>query len=236
MNALASAVKLHLNKREATLLVPLYITATVALISVLISLLFWRSGSQPGSEVWIESSQYNPGMLYALIGFLAYLGVQSVSTTFPFALTLGSTRRAFTGGTLLWAVITSAYLAAVFTLLTLIELATDHWFVGFYVFDVNVLGAGDIARLIPIVFLGTLTVLTLGGVFGASWVRFASRGPVVLGAGIAVIVIVALIVLIPAAASIAAAFQLWWLAVASIAIVLLSSIGTWLFLRPAIVR
>ncbi|MEO6826065.1 MAG: hypothetical protein ABI255_00445 [Microbacteriaceae bacterium] len=236
MSAIIPTVKLHLNKRETTFGVPLYITAVVALVSILISLVFWRSGSQPGTTGWIEGSQANPGILYALVGFLAYLGVQSVATTFPFALTLGATRRAFTGGTLLWAAIASAYLTAVFAVLTMVEIATEHWFVGFYIFDVYVLGAGDLTRLIPIVFLGALTIFTIGGVFGASWVRFGARGPQLIAVVLAVAIVLTLIILIPYAASIFAAFQLWWLAVAAVVAITLSSTGTWLLLRPAVVR
>ena len=236
MTAIMPTTRLHLNKREITFLVPLYITGTVALISVLISLLFLRSGGTPGSADWIAGSQLNPGMAYALPGFLVYLGVQSVATTFPFALTLGSTRRSFVGGTLLWAVIASAYLTAIMTVLTLIELATDHWFSNFYIFDIAVLGAGDLTRLIPIVFLSTLSMLTIGGVFGASWIRFGGRGPQLIGVGIAIVIIVALILILPAAPAIIAAFQLWWLAVLAAVVILLSSIGMWLVLRTAIVR
>ena len=86
-----STARLHFNKRETTLVVPLYITGLVALVSVLISLLYWRAGSLPGTDGWIEGSQANPGIAYSLAGFLGYLGVQSVATTFPFALTLGET-------------------------------------------------------------------------------------------------------------------------------------------------
>jgi len=49
MSAVLSTTKLHLTGRESTFLVPVYITATVALLSVLISLVFWRSGSLPGT-------------------------------------------------------------------------------------------------------------------------------------------------------------------------------------------
>lgn len=66
MNTTISTTKLHFNKRETTFLVPLYITATVAVISVLIAVLFWRGGSVPGTAEWIQSSQSNPGILYAL--------------------------------------------------------------------------------------------------------------------------------------------------------------------------
>lgn len=236
MTALLPTTKLHLNKREITFLVPLYITGTVAVISVLISLLFLRSGGTPGSPDWISGSQFNPGLAYALPGFLVYLGVQSVATTFPFALTLGSTRRSFVGGTLLWAVIASAYLTVILAVLTMIELATHHWFVNFYIFDIVILGAGDLTLLVPIVFLSTLSMLTIGGVFGASWIRFGGRGPQIIGVSIAIVIIVALIVVLPAAPAIIAAFQLWWLAVVAAAVIVLSSIGMWLVLRAAIVR
>ncbi len=236
MTALLPTTRLHFNKREISLLVPLYITGTVAIISVLLSLLFLRAGSVPGSPDWIAGSQMNPGLAYALPGFLVYLGVQSVATTFPFALTLGSTRRSFVGGTLLWAMATSAYLTLVFAVLTLIELATNHWFSHFYIFDIAVLGSGDLTRLIPIVFLGTLSMLTVGGVFGASWVRMGARGPQLIGASVAIVIIVALIIILPSAPAIIAVFELWWLAVLAAVVITLSSIGTWLLLRSATVR
>lgn len=236
MSNVISTTRLHLNKREATFAVPLYITAMVALISVLISLLFWRAGSLPGTADWIESSRMNPGMIYALSGFLVYLGVQSVATTFPFALTLGSTRRSFAAGTLVWNVIMSAYLTVVFALMLMLELLTNHWFIGFYIFDIYILGAGDFGMLFPIVFLSTLFLLTIGGVFGASWVRFGANGPVVLGVGIGLVIIIALIILIPQLPAILAAFELWWLAIAAIVAIVASSLGTWALLRSATVR
>ncbi len=236
MTALLATAKLHLNKRKITFLRPLFIAGTVALISVLIALLFLRGGSVPGSADWVSSSRLNPGMVYAFPGFLGYLGVQSVATTFPFALTLGSTRRSFAGGTLVWAIITSAYLAAVLAILTMIEIATGHWFSHFYIFDIIVLGGGNLALLIPIVFLGTLSLLTLGGVFGAAWIRYSAKGPQLIAASIVVVIIVTLIVILPSAPAIIAAFQLWWLAVLAVVVIALSSIGTWLLLRSAIVR
>ncbi len=236
MNALLATTKLHLNKREVTFQRPLIIAATVALISVLIALLFLRGGSVPGSEDWVASSRLNPGMLYAFPGFLGYLGVQSVATTFPFALTLGSTRRAFVGGTLLWAIIASAYLTAILAILTMIEIATGHWFSHFYVFDIIVLGGGNLALLIPIVFLGTMSLLTLGGVFGASWIRYGARGPQLIAVSAVIVIIVALIIILPTAPAIIAAFQLWWLAVLAAIVIALSAIGMWLLLRSALVR
>lgn len=236
MSAVIATVKLHINQREQALLVPLYITGTVAVISVLISLVFWRSGSFPGTEGWIQGSQSNPGMGYGLLGFLVYAGVAAVATTFPFALSLGTSRRAFITGTLLWQAFTAAYVALVLVALLGLELATDHWFFGFYIFDIFLLGAGDPIRLLAIVFLGVFTALSVGGVFASAWVRFGARGPQLIAAGLAVVVIVAVLVAIPSFAALAAAFELWWLAVLAGGVILLSAAGSWLLLRRAIVR
>lgn len=236
MSAVVSTVKLHLNQRAATFLVPLQIALGVGIISVLIALVFWRSGSQPGTAEWIQGSQFNPGIAYALIGFLVYFGVASVATTFPFALTLGATRRAFVAGTLLWYALTAVYIAVIFAVLNGIEQLTNHWFVGFYIFDVYVLGGGDTLRLLLIVFLGVFTALTVGGVFAAAWVRFGARGPQLVALGVVVVLGIAIAILIPSAEAIFAAFQVWWLAVAAGVVILLSAVGAWLLLRPATVR
>ncbi len=236
MSAVISTIKLHLNQRRVTFIAPLSIAGTVAIISVLISLVFWRAGSQPGSAGWIQGSQSNPGIVYALVGFLIYAGVASVATTFPFALTLGATRRAFIAGTLLWDAITAAYIAIIFAVLNVIELATHHWGVGFYIFDIYVLGAGNTPRLLLIVFLGVLSALTIGGVFAAAWVRFGIRGPQVIAVGVIFVLGIAAIAIVPDAAAIIAAFQLWWLAIAAGVVIMVSSIGMWLLVRRAIVR
>ena len=236
MNAVASTVKLHLNRRTETFVVPLTITGAVAVVSVLIALIFWRSGSQPGTEAWVQGSQSNPGIVYALLGFFGYLGVASVGATFPFALALGATRRAFVAGTLIWNAVTAAYVALILAVLTAVEVATNHWFAGFYIFDIHVLGGGDPLRLLPIVFFGVLAILTVGGVFAAAWVRFGALGPQLIAGGVVLALAVALIILVPQAAAIAAAFRVWWLAIAAVGAIVLSSSGTWLLLRPATVR
>lgn len=236
MSAVIATVKLHTNQREQAFAVPAYIIATVAVISVLISLVFWRSGSQPGTEGWIQGSQSNPGLAYALVGFLVYTGVAAVSTTFPFALSLGTSRRAFITGTLLWQALTAAYIALILVVLLGIELATDHWFAGFYIFDIYLLGAGDPWRLVSIVFLAVFTALSIGGVFAASWTRFGARGPQFIAAGLAVVLLVAVLLALPSLPALAEAFRIWWLAILAGGIIVLASVGSWLLLRRAIVR
>jgi hypothetical protein len=236
MSAAVSIVKLHLTRKSSTFVVPILIILTVAAISVLISLIFWRAGSIPGSDAWVESSRSNPGIFYAFPGFLGYLGIATVATTFPFALTLGATRRAFVVGTLIWNAITAAYIAAILAVLNLIEIATHHWFVGFYIFDVYILGAGNTGKLLLIVFLGVLAVLTIGEVFASAWVRFGAPGPQILAVGVILAVGIVALIIVPQATEIGAAFQSWWLAIAAGGAIALSASGTWLLLRPAVVR
>lgn len=236
MNGVRAVARLHFTKKEMTFAVPLYITGIAAVITVLVSLVFWRAGSTIGSAEWIGGSRTNAAMAWSLGSFLTYMGVQSMATTFPFALTLGSTRRAFVGGTLLWAAGTAAYVTAVFTALTMLELLTGHWFVGFYVFDVYTLGSGDLTRLIPSVFLGSLFCLTVGGLFGASWARFGSRGPLLLGAGLVIATLAGLVIALPAITAAMASSQFSWLAVISIVAIALAAAATVPVLRSAVVR
>ena len=81
-----------------------------------------------------------------------------------------------------------------------------------------------------------LTALTLGGVFGASWVRFGAKGPQFIAMGVVLAIAIALIILIPQAGEILAAFELWWLAVVAGVVIVVAATGTWLLLRPASVR
>jgi hypothetical protein len=234
-NAL-TVFRLHYAKRVMMLGVPLYILAGVLAFSAIISLIFWRAGSEIGSPDWIEGSRNNQGMLWAFIGFMVYMGVQSVATTFPLGLSLGSTRRSFTLGTLLSHVALAAYLAAITAVVFLLEVATNHWFVGFYLTDVIILGDGDLGRLLTIQFLTVLTALSVGAAFAAVWVRFGNRGTTLMSLGLGIALAAALVLLVPSLPGIAEAFRLWWLAVAAIVVIAISALAEYLCLRRASVR
>src|SRR5699024_5633696 len=105
-----------------------------------------------------------------------------------------------------------------------------------YIFDIHLLGAGDPLQLLAIVFLGVLTSLNVGTVFAAAWVRFGARGPLLIAAGLALALLVAVLVAIPRFAQLAAAFELWWLAAAAGGAIGLSAAGSGSLLRRAIVR
>jgi len=83
MNRIAKVTRLQMNKPDVTFAVPLYILGIVMVISVIIVLAIQRAGSDPGSADYVVGARMNMGMVWSLPGFLIYLGVQAVSTTFP---------------------------------------------------------------------------------------------------------------------------------------------------------
>jgi hypothetical protein len=100
----------------------------------------------------------------------------------------------------------------------------------------STLGGGNALVLVAVMFLATLSALVAGAVFGAAWVRFGALGPLVLGVALAAAAVLALLLLAPSFAALGSAFEPWWLAVAALVVVAVSTAGTYLLLRRAAVR
>lgn len=236
MNRVTKVARLQMNKLDVTFLVPLIIILVVMVISAIIVLAIQRAGSVPGTQEYVEGARMNMAMVWSLPGFLVYLGVQAVSTTFPFATTLGATRRSFVAGTALANLVQSAYVALVMLVLLGVELATSHWFFGMYVLDVYLLGAGNAVQLGLTAFLGTFLMLSIGGVFGAVWVRFGSKGPTILGLALGLILAVSILLLVPHFGAIFAGMTGGRLALIAVAVALVALLGTWASMRRTAVR
>lgn len=236
MNRIVKVARLQMNKFDVTFLVPLFIIVVVMVISAIIVLAIQRAGNDPSSADYVDGARMNMAMIWALPGFLVYLGVQAVSTTFPFAMTLGSTRRSFVAGTALANLVQSAYVALVMLALLGLELLTNHWFFSMYVLDVYFLGSGNPWQLLVTAFLGTFTLLSIGGVFGAVWVRFGSKGPTVLGLVVGLALAVAILLMVPYFGTIFANLNGTVLAFVGLALAALALIGTWASMRRTAVR
>lgn len=236
MNRITKVARLQMNKVDVTFLVPLFIIVIVMVISAIIVLAIQRAGSDPSSVDYVDGARMNMGMVWSLPGFLVYLGVQAVSTTFPFAMTLGATRRSFVAGTALANLVQSAYVALVMLALLGIELLTNHWFFSMYVLDVYLLGSGDPVQLFLTAFLGTFVCLSLGGVFGAVWVRFGSKGPTMLGLGLGLALAIAILLLVPHFGAIFASMNGAKLALIAAGVAILALLGTWGSMRRTAVR
>jgi hypothetical protein len=211
--------------------VPLYILGAVVVITVLISVAVLRADGH------LDRTNGNGSILWSVLGYTVAIGVQNVATSFPFALALGSTRRTFVLGNLLTAAAQSVLVAAAAAVLLGLETVSGGWFVDAHVLDVDGLGGGNPLLLAASMFLGVLLALSVGGLFGAAWIRFGARGPVLLSLGIAVVLVALL--LIGAGVSVAvvaAAAQPWWPVASAVVVVALALVGQYLFLRRASVR
>lgn len=236
MNSILKVTKLHLNKPAVMFGVPAQIITAVLIITALIAFILQRAGLDPSAPDYAEGARWNAGMLWSLPGFLIYYGVQAVSTTYPFALALGATRRAHVFGTAIANVVLSLFVAAFMLVLLGIELATNHWFFGVYALDVFVLGAGNPFVLFATAFMLTFVSTSLGGLFGAVWVRYGSKGPTVLALGLGLILIVLVLIFVPQAATIIAAVTRPMLMAVGLGFVALALLGTWWVMRRASVR
>ncbi|PRI12441.1 hypothetical protein [Leucobacter massiliensis] len=237
MTRILKVTRLHLNKLSSFAIVPVFILAFVFVLSVVIQFAVMRATGVPASAPeYIEGARWNQAAVWSLPGFLVYYGVQAVATTYPFALALGTTRRNFVLGTMLANVLQALYMAVLMMALLGIELASGHWFMGLYVFDVYLLGAGNLAVLGLSAFLGVWFFLTAGGLFGAMWVRFGNRGPAILGIVLGLALAIALLVLAPRLGDIVSGLSRGALSIVALAVIAVSLAGTWLAMRRASVR
>lgn len=223
-------VALQYGNRNRMLGVPLYILGGVVLLTVAISLAVLRAGGD------LDDADFNASVLYSVLGYTVAIGVQNVSSSFPFALALGSTRRTFVLGNLVTSAAQSLLVAAAAVVLLGLEVLTHGWFIGAKALSPVLLGGGNPVVLGGVMLLATLTALSVGGVFGSSYVRFGARGPLLVSLGIAVAAVLLLLLLVPQGAAIASAFRPWWLAAGGAVVIGLSTIGQYLFLRRASVR
>ena len=233
---IAPVVRLHFARRLNLLLVPLFVIGVTLVVSIVIQLAIQRAGVDVGTVAYAAGARQNPGVAWALSGYLVAMGVATVASTFPLAAALGTTRRDFALGTAATHALTALFLTAVFVGMLGLELLTGHWFGGFYVFDVNVLGAGDPLVLAVVAFLGSWLALSIGGAFGAAWLRFGPRGPLAISVTAVAVIAVVVLATVPSFAAVAEAFRPWWLAVAAVGLTGLSIAGTFGFLRRASVR
>jgi len=237
MNRILKVSRLHLNKYDNVVFTPLGIIATVMVVSIIIQLAIQRgTGADVTSAEYIDGARWNQGIIWSLPGFLVYYGVQAVATTYPFALALGTTRRNFILGTMLAYIVQAAYIAVLLVVLLGLELVTNHWFMGVYVLDVHLLGAGNAWMLLASAFLGVLFCLSIGGLFAAVWVRFGNKGPAILGLALGLAVALTLLVVAPELGEIFAGLTRGAVALAALVAILVALVGTWFAMRRASVR
>ncbi|MCW2289516.1 hypothetical protein EDF60_3045 [Leucobacter luti] len=237
MNRALKVTRLHMNRLDNFFATPAMILGLVLIVSIIIALAIQRAtGLTGGGAEYIDGARMNMGVVWSLPGFLIYYGVQAVATTYPFALALGTTRRNFIVGTMLSNVLQSAYVAVLLVALLGVELATGHWFSNTYVLDTYAVGAGNPWILGATGFIGVLFCLTIGGFFGAVWVRFGAKGPAIVGISFGLALALLLLILAPNLGEIFANATRGWFALIACCVIVAALVATWFAMRRASVR
>lgn len=236
MNRIGSVVRMHLSRVFTSVLMPVFLSVGVVAAMIIVTFAINAAGVDTRSTAFADGMSSNGGITFTLMGFLIALGVTSATACFAFATSLGVTRRHYVAGTAVFFVIQAVLITALLSLLLLLEKATDHWFIGARALDVVILGSGDWGRFLVIVSLGVLMFLSLGALFGASWLRFGMRGPLVISAVVVVLLAVGVFLAIPRFAEIMAALTFAMVPAVLIAVTLVALLGAAAFLNRASVR
>jgi hypothetical protein len=181
--------RLHLVDRGQMVWAPIIMLAAVTALCVVIFLVL-EALTPATAEQLSEGFRYNQAALWSWPGYVVTIGVYAYARTMPFAIgMMGSTRRHYWSGTALWILVQSAFLAALVGVFLLLELATGHWFTGARMFDVHVLGNGDLGVTLLMSFSIALASLSTGAALAAVYLRWGQYGVM---AGIAALLVVVL--------------------------------------------
>lgn len=236
MSRTMAVVRMHLNRKFSSFVVPLILGLGVVAVMMVVVATLDVAGVPTSSPEVIDGFRNNGGITWTLAGFLVSLGVQAATSCFAFATSLGTTRRDYVLGTGIYFLLQTAYVTAILSLLLAVEKATGHWFINAYTLDVRTLGSGDWGRFLVVVLAGALSMQAVGAMFGASWLRFGSRGPLLIAAAMLGLLVVSILIVIPRWAAVAAAFSMGWVALVLLVLGIVSLVATAAFLQRTSVR
>ncbi|WP_314098246.1 hypothetical protein [Microbacterium foliorum] len=177
MRRTLNVIRLQLINRQTFVWVPLIILVSATVLSVLIYAMI------PG-----DGPKYGGGGQAPLWYFFA-IGISAMTLTFPFSQAMSITRRDFFVGTMLTAILGSAFLAALFLLGGGIEVATNGYGVNGYMFYLPWLWeAGPLGAFV--VYFTLALFLFVLGFTGAT--IYKSWGPTVVtivGVGLSLVLV-----------------------------------------------
>ncbi len=231
MNHAVRATRIHLVGAPVLLGTMWSVLAVTFLINVTI---WWALGPE------VQNGSANTLAISSIYIVAMVAGYQAVTQTFPFAAGMSLTRKAFAGGTALYALGLAVFNAVLLFLALLVERATGGWGV-----SIDFFGIGLADRLNPLgrlfaymaPFLATIAV---GVLLGTVYKRWRNTGMVILSLGTAVIA-AALVLLVQwldgwsAVGRFLGNTPLWaWTGGYPLLTAVLCSTGAWLILRRSV--
>lgn len=175
---IVSVARMHLVNRQTFIWVPLLVLGG----STLVSLAIFVALPSGGGPMYSGSSQ-------APLWYFFAIGMTTLTTTFPFSQAMSVSRRTFFLGTTLIVAVVSAIMATIYSVMALIERATDGYGFEGYIFDIPWIMADGIWKGWILIFIGTLLFFSIGFFFTVIWKRFGAVMLVGLLVGLALLLV-----------------------------------------------
>ena len=187
-NRVLANAKLIVTNPWTTLILPWIIVGIILAVNWLIWLLIVTSA---GADAMTSASQgmaWSGASMYLFV-YMMVIAIQAVNASFPLALGWGSTRRDFIlGSAVVWVGLSLVY-AVGFTVLGMIERATNGWGLGGVMFNAIYYGDGPWPERFLISLAFFLFFFFVGSALAAAYVRWKAMGLIVFFALLALLLI-----------------------------------------------
>lgn len=236
---IASVVRLQFANPTTVVVIPAIVLGGIFVVNVVIWWIIARSLPPADQADARDGFQWSGASFYVFV-YMLMVAVQAMNATFAFALAFGATRRDYYLGTSLAFVLLSLGWSGVFTIMGLIESATDGWGLGGRMFTAIYFTENPLTRTL-IAFLGFLFFFFVGAAIATVYVRWRAAGLTLflVGAALVLVGIAAIITLAggwPAIGSWFVAAGPTGVALWSLVITLLAALAGFLNLRRATIR
>ncbi|MDQ7876830.1 hypothetical protein Q9R08_02465 [Microbacterium sp. QXD-8] len=182
MNRTVSVVRMQLINKQTFVWVPLIVLGASFAMSIAIYAILYSSGV-PGP--------FYGGGSQAPLWVLLFVGISSLTLTFPFSQAMSVTRREFFLGTMLAAAMCAVLLAAVFAVGGMIEEATGGWGLNGYFFALDWVVADGPLVAAFFYFVLALLIFMLGFWSATVYKRSGAMVLTIIWSGVGVLLVVA---------------------------------------------
>lgn len=187
---IGAIVRLHLVNKQTIIGIPFGILAFVLLVNIAIWWIISTSVTDPADLADAQSGLQWSGAAFYPFVYAMVIGIVAISSTFPLALGFSVTRRDFYLGTALTYLLLSALFGAIFTVLGVIETATDGWGFKGRMFTAVYFGSGAWYERFLLVTAAFLFFFFIGTMFGTIYARWRAFGTLVFFALFTLILVV----------------------------------------------
>lgn len=177
MRRTLNVIRLQLINRQTFIWVPLIILGSAVVISVLIY-----------AMIPVDTPKYGGGGQAPLWYFFA-IGISAMTLTFPFSQAMSITRRDFFFGTLLTAILGSAFMGVVFLIGGGIEMLTDGYGVNGYVFYLPWLWEAGPGGAFIVYFTLALFLFVVGFTGATIYKSWGPTALTIVGVGLALLLV-----------------------------------------------